>query len=101
MSADTIHIGALVIQTLIFLAGLYATLVRTNTITKELSKKVDKMEKRLEDLTIVIRDQAVQAERLNNQSQRMTMLEQRVEDLRRGRGYVQNHGQQTVDGEYP
>src|SRR4029077_20985767 len=100
MSADAIHLVGIIIQTLIFLAGLGATLVRTDIITKALSKKVENMEKKLEDLTTVIRDQAVQAERLNNQSQRMTMLEQRVEDLRRGRGYVQNHGQQSVDGEY-
>ena len=67
-----------------------------------LSIKVDEMKEELKELSKVITEQAVQNQRLVEQSRRMTMLEQRVEDLRRGRGYVTERDQKRpiVDGEY-
>ena len=75
-------------------------IVRNDITLKAFQKELAKMQQELSALAQVITKQAVQDERLNAQSQRMLMLEQRVEDLRRGRGYVQNHQAETVDREY-
>lgn len=65
-------------------------------------KELSEVKEELKGLAKVITEQAVQGVRLNEQSRRMNMLEQRVEDLRRGRGYVTERDQKrsTINGEY-
>lgn len=49
-------------------------------------------------LAIVITAQAVQTQRLDTQGDRLNILDKRVEDLRRGDGYIA--GSRGVDREY-
>jgi hypothetical protein len=53
----------------------------------------------LKKLTDVITVQAVQTTRIDNLSSLLTSVEKRVEDLRRGNGYIT--GRKSMDGEYP
>jgi hypothetical protein len=93
----------IIIQTAIFLFGGVVLIIRNDVVLKSFQKEVSKMQKQLETLADVITKQAVQDERLTEQSRRMGRLEQRVEDMRRGRGFVTRSDQdaQTVDREYP
>jgi cell division protein FtsB len=101
MSTEMIvHIAAIAVQTLLFLAGIYAVIIRSSQTTESLQKDIKEMEEELKGLAKVITRQAVQDERLTEQGRRMTFLEQRVEDLRRGRGYVQDRDASSVDREY-
>jgi len=100
MAEHLTNLLGLGLQTVIFLFGGIVMIVRNDITLKAFQKELAKMQQELSALAQVITKQAVQDERLNAQSQRMLMLEQRVEDLRRGRGYVQNHQAETVDREY-
>lgn len=90
------------VQTAIFMLGGFAMVIRNDTSLKTFQKELGKMQQELAALSQVITKQAVQDEKINEASRRMTMLEQRVEDLRRGRGYVTHEDQaaQTVNREY-
>ena len=74
--------------------------VRASSDSKELRDDMKAMEQELKSLAKIVTTQAVQGERLNEQSRRMTMLEERVEDLRRGKGYVNDRDVHGVDREY-
>lgn len=54
----------------------------------------------LEKLAQVITLQAVQTVRIDNLSERIRLLQQNVEDLRRGRGFIQDRDAKSVDREY-
>ncbi len=95
--AELVGIG---VQTAMILLGGAGMVIRNDSSLKAFQKEIAKMQHELQSLSQVITQQAVQAERLNEQSRRMNMLEQRVEDLRRGRGYVQERHNETVDREY-
>ena len=74
--------------------------VRASSDSKELRIDMKDMQEELKSLAKVVTTQAVQGERLNEQSRRMTLLEERVEDLRRGKGYVNDREVKGVDREY-
>lgn len=76
--------------------------VRTSASNGELREDIKAMQEELRGLTKVITIQAVHQQRLDEQSRRMTTLWNLVEDLRRGRGYVQQRDQDAgeVDREY-
>lgn len=65
---------------------------------KALEKQMNSMEEELKSLAVVITTQAVQSNRLDNMEVHIASLDRRVEDLRRGNGFVQGH--RGVDGEY-
>jgi hypothetical protein len=88
------------VQTAIFLTGGFVMVIRNDATLKSFQKEMASMQKELSTLSQVVTKQAVQDERITESSRRMTMLEQRVEDLRRGRGYVQDREASTVDREY-
>lgn len=91
---------AITIQTIVFLLGGGAMVVRASSDSKELRDDMKVMQEELKSLARVITQQAVQDVRLNEQSRRMSMIEARVEDLRRGKGYVADRDAKTVDREY-
>ena len=93
-------IVAIAIQTVVFLFGGGAMVLRASSDSKELRDDMKIMQDELKGLAKIVTTQAVQAERLNEQSRRMTLLEERVEDLRRGRGYVNDRSVPGVDREY-
>jgi cell division protein FtsB len=95
---EWVPIAGLALQTILILGGGYAMVVRADMMTKALSQEVQGMKEEVKGLASIITTQAVQAERMDGLSKRLTMLHETVEDLRRGRGYVQARA--TVDGEY-
>ena len=93
--ATLIGIG---VQTILYLLGGYAMVIRNDMGSKALKEKIDGMQKELQKLAEVVTMQAVQTSRLDNLTSQLTSVERRVEDLRRGNGYVR--GRAAVDGEY-
>lgn len=102
-ASEYMQLSAIGIQTLVFIIGGSAVVVRTGAVNKELREDIKAMQEELKSLTKVITTQAVHDERLNEQSKRMTLIWNMVEDLRRGRGYVTERDQArvVVDDEYP
>lgn len=87
------------VQTILFLGGGYGMVLRNDWSTQALNEKMDKMELQLQKLADVITMQAVQTTRLDNMSSQLASVERRVEDLRRGNGFVRGRG--GIDGEHP
>jgi len=89
------------VQTAIFLLGGFGMVLRNDWSNKSLKSEVSGIQKELKKLSDVITEQAVQTTRIDNLNTQVSSIERRVEDLRRGNGYVQARGRSTVDGEYP
>jgi methylphosphotriester-DNA--protein-cysteine methyltransferase len=91
----------LAVQTAIFLLGGFAMVIRTEVGARQLKEEVASMKEGLKKLTDVIIIQAVQTTRLDNMMQMVTSMERRIEDLRRGMGYVERRdGTKEIDREY-
>jgi hypothetical protein len=93
-----ILLAGLGIQTLLFLAGGYAMVLRNGWSATALEKQLLSMEKELQKLAEVITNQAVHTNRLDNQGAQLVVLQKEVSDLRRGEGWIR--GQRGVDREY-
>ena len=79
----------------------YATVVtrfvtRVETIEKDMVDLKD-IAKKTSDVLLIL---AVQKERLDTISNRVSTLDQRVEDLRNGRGYIRDRDAKGVDRDY-
>jgi cell division protein FtsB len=100
MTMETwVTIGGIVVQTTLFLLGGYAMVLRNDWSTKALKAELEAMQDQLKKLAEVITIQAVQTTRIDNLASQVTQMDRRVEDLRRGNGYIT--GRTSVDGEYP
>lgn len=88
-----------VIQTAIFLAGVYGMILKNDSSNKTLMTEVGNMREELKKLAQVITTQAVQTKEIENLHSQITMLQRTVEDLRRGNGFVRGR-RVGVDGEY-
>jgi hypothetical protein len=95
-----IPLAGIVFQTVVFLLGGYAMVLRTNSATITLKEEIHEMNTELAELKKVVVVQAVQTTRIDNIRDQLTMLQRNVEDLRRGDGFVQSR-RSGVDGEYP
>lgn len=98
--AGYVQVAATIFQTFVIIIGGVAVIVRAQAANTELREDIKTMQAELKSLAQVVIAQAVQEARLLEQSRRMTMLEERLEDMRRGKGWVQGE-RSTVDGEYP
>lgn len=87
------------VQTALYLLGGYGLVVRNDTMVKALMKDIQGMQDELKQLSNVITAQAVQTTRIDAMMIQVASLERRLEDLRRGAGWVQHR--KSVDGEYP
>ncbi len=85
------------IQTLLFVIGGYAMVIRNDEKqkihTQELKDDMGDMREELKKLSEVITIQAVQTTRIDNITSIVASLERRVEDLRRGNGYIIQSGE--------
>lgn len=64
-------------------------------------KELSDVKEELKGLAKVITEQAVQQTRLDEQSRRMNRIEQNIDDLRRGKGYIQERtANLPLDREY-
>lgn len=86
------------IQTLLFLGGGYGMVLRNDWSNTALKEKLGVMQEEIKKLATVITMQAVQSERLDNQGKRMNDMDQKIEALRRGDGFVA--GARGVEKEY-
>lgn len=86
------------VQTAIFLLGGYAMVIRSDGSIKTMAKQVDGIQLELKGLSTIVTALAVQDERLNNQAQRISFVENKLEALRRGEGFVA--GARGVEKEY-
>jgi hypothetical protein len=93
------HLVSIAAQTIVFLLGGYAMVIRNDARSASLERQGEKMERQLEALSSVVTELAVQDERLNNQGHRLNLLEARIEALRRGEGFIT--GARGVEKEYP
>jgi hypothetical protein len=93
------YIVGIGIQTIIFIGGGWGMLIRNDSNNKDLKEDFVIMREELKKLATVITVQAVQTNRLDNMDVHVASLERRVEDLRRGNGFVK--GREGVDREYP
>jgi len=74
--------------------------MRVSDLTAVLKEDITDMKNEIKKLADVIVTQAVQNSRLDSQGQRITRVENTIEDLRRGRGWI-TESRKSVDGEYP
>ena len=66
--------------------------LRNGWSTAALEKQMEGMQHELKKLAEVITNQAVQANRLDNQGSQIATLQREVSDLRRGRGWIEPEG---------
>ena len=76
------------VQTVLFLAGGYAMVLKNDWSNKVLEDRMDAMGGEMQKLAQVITQLAVQDVRINNLTSQLISVDKRVEDLRRGNGYV-------------
>lgn len=62
-------------------------------------EQIEGMKRQLEGLAEVVTAQAVQNNRIDNLAEQVSSIDRRVEDMRRGNGYIR--GRTALDGEYP
>ena len=74
VGAEFTQVAALMVQTVIFILGGAAMVVRTSASNGELREDIKAMQEELRGLTKVITIQAVHQQRLDEQSRRMTTL---------------------------
>jgi prefoldin subunit 5 len=79
----------------------YATKIgRFSEMIENMQKQIEKLEDTTKKIADVVTAQAVQDTRLNNISSRMNRVDENIEDLRRGRGYINNKDQKVISNEY-
>jgi hypothetical protein len=87
------------VQTLLYLLGGYAMVIRNDARTENLKSQLVGMTEELKELAKVITEQAVQSTRIDNLTTMVTLMQRNLEDMRRGVGWVQS-SRREVDGEY-
>jgi hypothetical protein len=103
MSSEAwVALGALVVQTILYLFGVLVISIRSDTkqkvYTERLQQDMTDMKQELKKLADVIIQQAVQTTRMDNLSSQVASIDRRVEELRHGNGFVK--GRTGVNGEY-
>jgi TolA-binding protein len=93
-----LHLLELIGQGVVFLAGLYAIVLRAGWNGKEIKDEMVEMKEEMKKLAQVITVQAVQTERIQHLAEQLSSLQREVGDLRRGNGWIQ--GVRGVDKEY-
>ena len=100
MSGNWDFLIGIAVQTLLFLAGCYAMVLRNDWNTRIMKEQLDGMQDELKKLAEVIVTQAVQTTRLDNLNSQVTTLGRELSDLRRGNGWiVRSRG--GIEGEHP
>ena len=96
---ENITLIGIVVQTVLFLLGGYAMVIRNDGSNQNLREDVKGIEKELKKLSEVITGQAVQTTRIDNLAAQVTMLYRNLEELRHGNGFVK--GSSGIDREFP
>jgi hypothetical protein len=88
MSGEYITLVGIGVQTALFLFGGVAMVIRTNYSNDVLKEQVLGIQIELKGLSSVVTSLAVQDERLNNQARRIDIMDEKIERLRRGDGFI-------------
>jgi K+/H+ antiporter YhaU regulatory subunit KhtT len=89
MSAENVGLLGIAVQTVLFIIGGYALVIRNDENRKSLEKQISNIQEELKALGKIMTQMAVQTTRIDAISQRVNLLDQRVDDLRHGKGIVQ------------
>ncbi len=87
-NAEIITIVGLSLQTLIYLLAGYGLVVRNDQSGKDLKQEVEAIQEEIKGMAKVVTQVAVQKNELDNVNQRLNTLDKRIEDLRRGHGFI-------------
>ena len=98
MQPEYVTLIGIAVQTGLYLLGGYAMVIRNDSKSGIMSTQIEVMQQELKGLANVVTKLAVQDERMNNQGQRINLLEAKIEALRRGEGFVA--GARGVEKEY-
>jgi hypothetical protein len=98
VSAEYITLLGIGVQTALFLFGGAAMVLRTDFSSKSLKEQVTSIQSELKGLAVVVTTLAVQDERMNNQAHRIDAMDEKIERLRRGDGFVA--GSRGIEKEY-
>lgn len=93
----TINFGDLIVLVTI-LGSVVTLLVRFGGIMhgyKEMEKDITHLQGMMEKITDILIQLSTQKERLDSQGARLNMMDQRLEDLRRGDGFIVKSGSQV------
>lgn len=80
------------VQTAVFMLGGYGLLIKNDHAAKVLKIEVDDIKIDIKQLSTTVVQIAVQTERMDNMSQRVNLLDKRIEDIRRGEGLITDRG---------
>jgi len=72
----------------IFIFKMGRAVSRFETVAERQSDDISDMKNDMKNLTKVMMEQAVHEQRMTNLSERQTLVEKQVDDLRRGEGYI-------------
>ena len=100
MPAEYVTLIGIAVQTGIYLLGGYAMVIKNDVKSNAVADRVASMEEQLKSLSAIVTKLAVQDERMNNQGQRINLLEHKIEALRRGDGFIAGARGSGVDKEY-
>jgi cell division protein FtsB len=81
-------------------ASLAGTCLYYSFIAGKFTTRIDNMQTTVDKLEGVVTTLAVQKERLDSQGARLNVLDARIEDLRRGQGFIRERGTTPIDREY-
>jgi hypothetical protein len=98
MPPEYITVAGILLQTVLYLLGGYAVIIRNGEGNRVLREQIQGIQIELKSLAHVVTQMAVQDERLNNQGHRLNEMDKRIEALRRGDGFIA--GSRGVEKEY-
>lgn len=84
------------VQTIIFGMGVYAVIIRNDANVMGLKTEMVEIKDQIKIMSDIVIKQAVQNVRLDSMSERITLQDRLIDDLRRGRGFVR----ENLDVEY-
>ena len=85
MSEYTSLIG-ITIQTVLYLLGGYAMVIRNDAKSNSMQQEIRELKEVAKSLAVIITQQAVQTVRLDSQGERLNLIDDKIERIRRGEG---------------
>ena len=94
----TITSGA-ILNALVLLVGFVVAFTRIGGRIDLLTLRMEAMEKKIDSSSDHDKRVSILEERITNHVKMLTVAQRDISDLRRGKGFIQNH-RESVDGEY-
>lgn len=98
----TVNLGNMLV-----IAGLFGSLIiyafrsgRFAQTIAAMKEDIVEMKEVSKELSRIITSMAVQTSRMDSAAERVNLLDKRIEELRKGNGWVTGHSRSGIDGEY-